>query len=192
MGRYTHRAKDGRWTVGLAAGGYVLLEQSKAEDASAVVTQGSGEVAIGGGVQLRVALGLYDYNDLTPEATTGLLGRNRGNVTKDTNGDGLPDRFASAFRLIDYLAGIRLTSLPKPLMLHGQYVRNHRAAIPQNDGWAAGAALGELGAQGDWRSHYQCQRIGQGSVFSPFAQDDFVFATAYSGQYGRLHLLART
>ena len=184
MGRYSQCADDGRWSVGLTAGGFVLLEQGRREDATSLVGQGSGEVEIAGGARLRGAVGLYDYNDLTPEATAALLVRNRGNAAEDTNGDGLPDRFVSAFRLVDYMAGVRFSRLPKPLLVHVEYVRNHQSAIPEDDGWAVGVAAGELGAQGDWRSHYQYQRIGQDSVFSPFVQDDFVFATAFRGHVG--------
>ena len=103
---------------------------------------------------------------------------------EDTNGDGRPDRFTSAFRLLDYELGVRWTGLGKPLLVNTQYVRNHRAAISQDDGWAAGVAMGELLAPRDWRIHYQYQRIGRDGVFSPFVQDDFVYATAFRGHTG--------
>ena len=184
VGRYMLRADDDRWAVGVVAGAFVLLEQPAAEDASAIVAQGNGELQLGDDARLRVSVGLHDYRDLTPAATAGLLSRNRGNAVEDTNGDGRPDRFTSAFRLLDYELGVRWTGLGKPLLVNTQYVRNHRAAISQNDGWAAGVAMGELLAPRDWRIHYQYQRIGRDGVFSPFVQDDFVYATAFRGHTG--------
>ena len=59
----------------------------------------------------------------------------------------------------------------------GEYIKNTRADIDADEGWALGLSLGSAAKKGDWRTYYQWQVIEQDAVFSAFAQDDFLFST---------------
>jgi hypothetical protein len=190
--RYARGAANGRWRIGLASGQYVLLEQSRAGDVSATVAQGSGELSVGDHAVVGAALGWYEYGELEPNGADAVLRDNAGNATQNINGDGHPEGFQSDFRLIDLLVNVRVKGLPRILEVAGQYVRNSEAAIPDRQGFALGSAYGQLNEVGDWRAYYQYQRIEQDAVFSPFVQDDFVFATNFRGHVlGVLYQAAR-
>ncbi|MFQ5742912.1 MAG: putative porin [Acidobacteriota bacterium] len=188
--RYAPSGAGGRWSAALAAGAYVGLEQGSFDEVRAAVGQASGEVALSRTTALRGAAGLYEYSNLAPDSADGVLRDNSGNATRDTNGDGRPDGFASDFRLLDLILHLRWTAAGRPLWVGGQYIRNLEAAGDEREGWALGASYGRLEEVHDWRLQYQYQRIEQDAVFSPFAQDDFVFQTNYKGHLFGLTYLA--
>jgi len=162
--------------VTFTIGGYALLEQSKGADASLVVSELSARERLGEDWASRFALAYYAYSDATPDGATGLLDDNAGNATVDTDMDMVADGFLSDFAVLDANAGFTFEGLERPLTLAAEAVRNEDA-VSAGDGWAAGAAWGSTQSPGDWKLYYQYQVIEQDAVFSPFAQDDFLFAT---------------
>ncbi len=68
-----------------------------------------------------------------------------------------------------------------PVVFSGEYIHNHRAFNNQDTGWAAGVAFGEASGNSGRKVFYQYQDIEREAVFSPFVNDDFPYATNYSG-----------
>lgn len=158
-------------------GGYSVLEQSDGDDAFAAVAQISRRIQFGDATRATVSVAYYHYNDVSPDGSTALLDDNGGNATVDRDGDGAPDDFVSGFGVLNPILGIDYTGWKQPLALAIEFVENQRADIGEDQGWAAGASVGRSALAGDWRFYYQWQRIEQDAVFSPFAQDDFLFQT---------------
>ena len=164
-------------SVRLTAGQYVLLEQAAAEDAFATVLQASASQPLAEGWGFRGALGYYHYYDATPGGSTVILkGENSGNATDPTGSD-----FVSEFGVLNPIAAFTYGGAPKPLTFAGEYFRNLRAEIDEDQGFALGVAYGSTGTGGDWQLAYQWQLVEQDAVFTPFSGDDFTIATNYMG-----------
>ncbi len=164
-------------SLGLTAGEYVLLEQSRGDEGTASVFQVSGRVRLSEHLRSNVAASYYLFSDVTPSGSRAILGENGGNTTIDRDGDGQPDDFGSRFAVLNPIVGFTYDRWRLPLTLSAEYILNTRARVAQDQGWAVGTALGRARQRGDWRVYYQWQVIEQDAVFSPFAQDDFLFAT---------------
>lgn len=164
-------------SVDVVLGGYTLLEQGGGDDAQILAAELSGRTRLGKDTSGTIATSYYLYTDPTPDGATKLLTGNAGNSVVDTNGDGEPDEFVSDFGVWNTILGIEHDAWRLPLKLSGEYIRNTRAEIDRDEGWALGLAVGRSAERGDWRAYYQWQVVEQDSVFSPFAQDDFLFQT---------------
>lgn len=159
------------------AGEYLILEQSAASDASLFVAQVEGAIRVSEQWKSRFAFGYYDYSNVTPDGSTVLLGENSGNATVDLDADTIPDAFESDFRILNPILSFNYSGFDEPLVFSSEYIKNARAGNNRDTGWSLGAAWGSSRKEGDVRLYYQMQVVEQDAVFSPFSQDDFVFAT---------------
>lgn len=169
----------------LVAGQYILLEQGKAEEAYVTAVQASGRLRLTDHLRATAALGYYVYSDASPDDTPViLLGDDAGNALIDRDFDGVFDDFKSDFGIVNPIVALTYAGWKWPFTVSGEYIRNIRANIHENEGWALGWALGNTKKARDWQLYYQWQVVAQDAVFSPVAQDDFLFATNH-----RSHLL---
>lgn len=177
---YSRKGKGAidRWDFTL--GEYLLLEQP-VSDARSFVAQAAVHGKMGKNWKPSVALGYYRHGDLTPSNGQAIVGENSGNAT---TGAGPTLDFASRFEILNSIAALRYDGGKYPLVFSGEYIKNLKANIPQDDGWSVGAALGSARKKGDWRAYYQWQKVGQDSVLSVVSQDDFLFQTNH-----RSHLI---
>lgn len=179
---------SGSWKgLDVTLGGYSVVEQARDSDAFEWVSQVSSDVPMPEGMSSRLAVGYYLLSDATPDDATTLLGENGGNATVDQDGDGAPDDFLSQFGVLDAIGTVTFQREDSPLVLAGEFILNTRADQDQDQGWAIGFSYGSSARKGDWRLDYQWQVVEQDAVFSPFSQDDFLFATNHKS-----HLLGGT
>ncbi len=156
------------------AGGYILEERSSVSDSFLPVVQAAGRFEVSGDVSATAAVGYYWYTNVD---TSLLVEDNAGNGVVDTDGDGSPDEYDSEFGILNPILAFTYSGWDLPVTLSAEYVLNTETGAEDNEGWAAGMAVGSTRAKGDWRFYYQFQVIEQDAVFSAFAQDDFLFAT---------------
>ena len=162
----------------LTAGEYLVLQQDRAEEATQFEVQGAAEAKLGDSVTFTAAVGWTKYQSITPDGSTTVLEDNAGNATVDIDGDGVADEFLSDFSILNPLAALTIDTGSVPLVLSAEYLLNFDAR--DNDtGWAVGAAIGRAKMANEWKLYYQWQIVEQDAVFSPFAQDDFIFITNY-------------
>jgi hypothetical protein len=162
------------------AGEYVLLEQARS-DSRAFVAQASVHGKIGQNLKPSLALGYYRYGDLAPNGSQAVVSESSGNATV---GAGANLNFASRFSILNPIAALRFEGGRQPIVLSAEYIKNLRANINDDQGWAVGAAIGAARKRGDWRAYYQLQKVEQDAVLSVVSQDDFLFSTNH-----RSHLL---
>ena len=142
------------------------------------VLQMRGRAGLGPSARLDFAAGYYRYGDLHPSGSTSILEDNRGNHVLDLDDDGTPEAFTSEFTIVNPIVALTVSPGSRPVTLAGEYVVNLRAADgAESSGWAAGIAVGRTQAPGDYKLYYQRQVVQREAVFSPFVQDDFLFAT---------------
>lgn len=161
-------------------GEYLLLEQP-VQDARSFVAQAAVHGKLGKYWKPSLALGYYRYGDLTPSGAQPIVAENAGNATV---GAGPTLDFASRFSILNPIMALRYDKGRQPLVFSAEYIKNLKANIPQDSGYAFGAALGSARKKGDWRTYYQWQKVGQDAVLSVVSQDDFLLQTNH-----RSHLL---
>ena len=166
-------------SVDATVGVYALEEQRAADDAALIAAELASSAKFGDDWRSRFALAYYGYTSVAPSGSTTLLGENRGNATIDDDMDGNPDRYRSDFGLLNLNAGFTYDGFSRPLTISTEFINNTRADA-RGDGFAAGVAFGSQAHPGDLLLYYQFQRIEQDSVFSAFAQDDFLLATNHA------------
>lgn len=167
----------------LAAGEYVILEQAAGEDAFATVAQLSASEALGQNSKLSGAVGYYHYYDATPGGATAIVaGENSGNATNGAGTD-----FLSNFGVLNPILAFTIGSAAHPITVSGEYIKNLRAEISEDQGYALGVAYGSTKAAGDWQAYYQWQLVEQDAVFTAFNGDDFTMQTNFLG-----HILSWT
>ncbi len=159
----------------LAVGEYILLEQTQS-DAEVAVAQASLKVKLAEKTILQGAAAFYHYGDPTPDGTTTLLADNAGNAVV-TDPNGTPIDFVSGFDIWDGILSVTFGGWKLPLTLNAEYIVNSSAEIDGDRGWASGVALGKTAAARDWQAYYQYQKIEQDAIYTPVAQDDFLFTT---------------
>ncbi len=159
------------------AGFYTTLENGGGSDGYLAVAEVRAKGKVGDELGSTIATAYYNYNDPTPGSSSSLVGDNAGNAVIDLDGDTIPDRFVSDFGIWHSLVSVEVGGLDTPVKVSGEYVKNTRAEIDGDQGWAFGAGAGSKKEAGDWWVYYQWQVIEQDAVFSPFAQDDFLFQT---------------
>ncbi len=163
--------------VDLRAGEYLLLEQGMTEEAVMSVFQVATRVSPIENLVADGAVGFYYYSDVTPDGSAMLLADNQGNATVDRDGDGNADNFQSDFSILNPIVSLTWNGLAVPVTIAGEYLWNLDANGTEDQGWAAGVAVGSTKVQGDWRCYYQYQVVEQDATFAAFAQDDFLLAT---------------
>jgi len=163
--------------LGVTLAAYSLLEQGDADDANMLVGELKARFPLGEQGNATLSSSYTYYGDTTPDGASALLNENAGNAVIDTNGDGTPDEFVSDFGIWHTILGTQYSGWKTPVTFATEYIKNTRAEIDADSGWAAGLSLGGNAKQGDWRAYYQWQVIEQDAVFSAFAQDDFLFST---------------
>lgn len=181
----TSRSGSSSFTLALVGGYYLLDEQSNAADAAVTVLQGAlrHNGTIG---ELTGTAGAYFYKDVGTSAK--LLPLNQGNLV--ANG-----AFLSRFRIwtVGLWWQLPITVRGSGLAIATEYWKNERAIEENNDGIGVGATYGALRRSGDMAFYYQYQHVARESLFSPFAQDDFLLATNFRGHVagGRYRLGTR-
>ncbi len=164
----------------LAIGEYLSLEQAQS-DARSFVVQAAVHAKMGNHWKPSLAVGYYHHGNLTPDGAQAIVNENSGNATV---GAGPNLAFASRFSIINPIAALRYEGGKHPIVLSAEYIKNLKAGIPQDQGWAIGAAIGAARKKGDWRTYYQWQKVEQDAVLSVLSQDDFLLQTNH-----RSHLL---
>lgn len=157
-------------------GGYALLEQGSADDAYVVVGEVSGRSRLGEDAAARVSLSYTFIDDATPDGATEFAQAGRGNAVLDRDADGSPDAFVSDFGVLDLIASLEFEGAGRPWVLSAEALRNLRAEIDDDSGFAAGLAYGRADGPGKWRAWYQWQVVERDAVFGPLAQDDLPLA----------------
>jgi hypothetical protein len=163
--------------VEASLGGYIVNEEAGEDDVYALVAQVHLRDELASGVRGDLAVGYYNYSDVTPGGEADLIADNRGNALEDKDGDGEPDDYASSFGILNPIASLTIERGERPLVFSAEYIENFRADIDDDTGWAVGVSYGMAAKRGEWRAYYQWQEVQRDSVFSPFAQDDFLLAT---------------
>ena len=144
------------------------------------VAQVTGSVPLAESLGSTLAVGYYYYSDTSPDGATDIVDQNRGNELIDSNGDGELDAYASRFGTLHPILSFEWRGWVTPLTLAGEYMINTLADSSENQGWAVGIAAGEARVRGDLRVYYQWQAIEREAIFSPYAQDDFLYRTNHS------------
>ncbi len=161
---------------------FIVDERGGADDAIALVLQGAGRIAIAEHWKGDVALSYFLYSGIDTVGDPGFaISDNSGNALFDSDGDSIPDRFVSDFEIINPMLAITWDGWRMPLTISGEYIKNFEANIPEDQGWAVGAALGVTKDKGDWRVYYQYQLVEQDAVLSAVSQDEFLFSTNFKG-----------
>ena len=186
---YMWRAADSL-TIDLMGVEYILLEQDNSGDA----TLSAGQAALNlsyDSISLTAAGGIYKYFklDALDIGANGLAKivreDNAGNAVVDIDGDGVADAFASDFTIFDGFINLTYNAefarKFQPITLSLQFFKNLDAHIEQDTGFAAGIRLGDIKAKADFKIYYNFQSVEQDSVFSAFAQDNFLASTNFRG-----------
>jgi ABC-type phosphate transport system substrate-binding protein len=173
LGRSWRNADFGE-RFALVMGGYSVQHSSDSKDVYALVGQVSGKAEISNDVAGRLSLAGYHYTDVNPSGSTDLIDDNRGNAAAG-------GEYVSQFGIINPILALEWEGLSGPLVTSAEYVRNLRAEIDNDEGWALGIAYGSRARRGDWRAYYQWQVVERDALFSPFAQDDFLQRVNFRG-----------
>ncbi|MAB81140.1 MAG: hypothetical protein CMJ89_17475 [Planctomycetes bacterium] len=163
--------------LGFTVGYYDLVDERDTSDVNMVVGELKGSFEAGPQSIATLATSYIYYSDPTPGTSDLLLERNRGNAVVDTTGNGMPDQFASDFGIWHTVLGVTYSGLGAPIAFGAEYIKNTRAEVDDDSGYAVGAAWGSAARQDDWRVYYQWQVVEQDAVFSPISQDDFILTT---------------
>jgi hypothetical protein len=158
----------------LAVGGYISVEQERADDVTAFSAQTTLGLALGEGIGGEIGIGYFGFSNTTPDGNTELVGLNAGNYLQG-------GEFLSEFRIWDSYAALSFEVGEIPFAVSGGWIANPGARINQDHGWTAGLAVGELKEAGDVRGFYQYQEIQQDAIFTPIARTDFARITNYEG-----------
>lgn len=181
---YTWRSEDGDSSLGVVLGQYALLEQGNASNTSISVAQVSSTTELTDDVELMAALGYSHYGSTSPDGSLSILADNQGNQLVDQDGDTIPDAYASKFGILNPIVSVSTSVADIPVTFAGEFIVNVRTGDRKN-GWALGTSVGKLSEPGDWKFDYQWQVVEQESVFSAYANDDFLLTTNTRG-----HLVA--
>ena len=160
--------------VDLNLGEYLLLEQPLGDESTAFVGQVAAHGKLGKHFKPSLAVGYYNYSDLTPDRSQSILNENSGNQVVGT---GPTADFASRFEILNPIFALSYQNGRYPWVFSAEYIHNLRAVNDRDSGWAAGLAYGAMQKKGDWRLYYQHQVVQQDAVLSLVAQDDFLFST---------------
>ena len=171
---HSWRDANYRERVAITLGGYSVLNNSDGDDVYALVAQASGAGAVTEDISGRLSLAGYYYTDVNPSGSTALIDDNAGNAA-------VGGMYVSDFGLLNPVLALECEAADQPLVFSAEYIKNLRAEVSGDEGWAAGAAFGKQARKGDWRAYYQWQVIERDAVFSAFAQDDFVQRTNFRG-----------
>ncbi len=168
----------------------ILLEQS-ARDSEMFAGQAALRVRLAEKTTLQAAACLYHYGDITPSDSTALLADNAGNAVvtaprdpNDPNSTLIPVDYLSEFDVWNGLLSVTFGRWRLPLTWSAEYVVNSSAEIDADRGWATAVALGKTAAARDWQVYFQYQKIEQDAVYTPVAQDDFLFTTNHRSHVG--------
>jgi len=170
----------------LVLGEYIALEQGGGSEVNIFVAQAAGTEPLSENSSGTLALGVYNYGQLTPDGAQALVADNPsqtagGNATVDSNGDGTPDNYASEFLIWNPIAAYTYTGWSRPVTFSAEYIKNTMAEGSQDTGVAVGANVGQQKQAGDWQWYYQWQNVEQDAVFAAFAQDDFLLTANQTG-----------
>jgi ribosomal protein S13 len=170
--------------VELVAGSYVAIEQSAGDDARAYVAQVTARDDLGGKAVASAAVGLYHYDDLSPDGSAVITADNQGNAL-DANGD-----FKSDFTILNPILAVTFDADGRPLTFATEAMRNLEASGNHDAGWAAGVSYGETRQPGSSQWYWQYQLIEQDAILTAVVEDDFLNATHFRGHvFGWRHQL---
>jgi hypothetical protein len=166
--------KFGNTQLELILGQFVVEEFSPSaldgatDDIHLLAYQGIVSQKLGDHSKAKVAVALYDYNDLRGNITSfGATGN-----TLDGNG-----RFQTNYDILNILAEIGTDAvMGVPVKLGGGYVQNisKDADNLENKGWEAGVRIGnKVKKFGDWQVQYFYRNTERDAVLSTFDHSDF-------------------
>ena len=144
------------------------LNNGATDDIHLLAYQGIVSQKLGGHAKAKVAVALYDYNDLRGNITTfGATGN-----TLDGNG-----RFQTNYDILNILAEIGTDAvMGVPIKLFGGYVQNvsKDADNLENKGWEAGVKIGKKVKKfGDWQIKYFFRNTERDAVLSTLNDSNF-------------------
>lgn len=169
----------GNQDLSFTGGWYALSEQNTGDDASVGVGQIALAQKLNNKTDLLIAVGYYGYQQFGGGALTALLADNVGNNTNAAGTD-----YVSDFGIWDAFVNVNVGRYARPVVFTFQAFKNARARVPEDKGYAIGAACGKAKARGDRRYYVQYQRVLRDAVFSPFVHDDFLIQTNFKGGVG--------
>lgn len=158
----------------IAAGGYVSVEQNRANDVAAFAAQAALDTAFAENVRSTLAVSYTGFNDTSPAGQALLADLDEGNYL--VNGD-----YRSDFHIWDSYGALFVEAAGIPVTVSGEWIANPGAEINRDHGWTAGVAAGTIEEPGDFRVYYQYQEIEQDALFTPIARSDFARLTNYRG-----------
>ncbi len=174
---------DGGGAVRAVVGAYIVDERHQGmpvsfEETTLITAQITGRKDLSDSSEVFGSVGYYYYSELNPNGSTTLVtGQEaRGNLMV-----GAPELYASDFGIVDAFLAYKTHSGCVPIVFSAEYIKNDRAINNNDEGYAAGFAIGQTSNPGDRKVFYQYQDIEQEAVFAGFANDDFPYATNYSG-----------
>lgn len=162
----------------LLVGGYTIIEDAASDDVWLLSAEVAARLRLRDDLRMDLSLG-YDYYT---DSHSALVSDNAGNAV-------LGGELVSDFGIIHPIAALTIDGWDRPLTVAVEYFFNHRADISEDTGYAIGANWGKTTGKGDWRIYYQWQVVEQDSVFSAFAQDDFLLQTNFRGHVFGVHYL---
>lgn len=167
------------------------------EDAYAFIIQAMAQFGLADNFDANLAVGYYDWGDLTPGRTTtvisgdnpsGLTGSAIGNTLVDRDGNGTNDDYAGDFSILNPILALTYSGWDHPITLSGEFIWNLDTDTSEDIGYAVGLSVGQTKKAGDWRFYYNFQEVERDAVFAAVSQDDFLLQTnhmshLFGGQY---------
>lgn len=158
---------------GIRAGYFTLKSQPRYVGAELYAIDADWKVQLSESSELVFDAGYYRFAMDAPVDPF----RNRGNsVIRGPYGEA----FRSSFQLLESQLTYRFKADDLPVAF-SVYSLHNFGAVDSAYALSFGAIVGETRRPGDWSAFCRYQTVGQDSVFSPIAQDDFPLATNFRG-----------
>jgi len=152
----------------------VVDEQSAGPDSDMLGGQASVKIATPAPWSVTLAGAYYDYHisSLT-NADSGDIGSNNLNATRTD--------YLSDFDLFDAVALVEYRGFGEryPVQLVGDYVKNHGAAVDEDQGYSLDLFVGRVARRGDYRFRYGYSVAETDAVLAAFSHDNTTFPTNY-------------
>jgi putative porin len=157
--------------------GLWVEERAEADDSILMGGQFAYKRTLDGGQRLVAGVSYYDYRN-TQSAIPFWDGFAAGN-TVDASG-----LYANDFNEAELFAELKFNVGDRPITVFADYVTNTEAAL-HDEGYAFGAAYGEITRPGTWRLSYAYQKLEADAVIGTFTDSDF----AGGGTDGQGHVV---
>jgi hypothetical protein len=169
------RYETSNWFANLA--GLWVEERSAADDSILMGGQFAFKRTLEGGRRLVAGVSYYDYLD-TQGQTPFWDGAPAGN-TVNASGN-----YANDFNEAEIFGELSFKAGDRPITVFADYVTNTEASL-RDEGYAVGAAYGEVTRPGTWRLTYAYQKLEADAVIGTFTDSDW----AGGGTDGQGHVV---